>query len=228
MYWWNMSKLADDLREGKVNEQRLKYYLATFLSWSVSVLLFLYCSHPFEIVHLIPVCLNMVVTIIGIVSCYKINKDGDGKDFIGRMVCLGWPGAVRTLALFAALFLILIIAFIPIQSTREVTLSEAIGRILRWSLWIIIWSYFSMIAGYLSCAQSHWTEEALEQNQIALLFFEKFAVVLFGGSMVGAIAWAVIAKIFFPNPISFLLGMMLIAALISALFWWFRRQREMH
>lgn len=32
MYWWNMSKLADDLREGKLTEdERLKYYLATFL-----------------------------------------------------------------------------------------------------------------------------------------------------------------------------------------------------
>ncbi len=37
MYWLNVSKLAEDLREGRVDErERFKYYLATFAALVLS------------------------------------------------------------------------------------------------------------------------------------------------------------------------------------------------
>ena len=41
MYWLSVSKLAEDLREGRVDQkEQFKYYLATFILWNIFVQLF--------------------------------------------------------------------------------------------------------------------------------------------------------------------------------------------
>jgi hypothetical protein len=108
MYWWNVSKLAEDLREGRVDEkERFKYFLATFVAWNIVVQLFIYSGVPFSIGAFISAAINLIVAGFGIVLCYRANKSGDDTDFIGRMICLGWPIGVRLVVTFSAIFLLL-------------------------------------------------------------------------------------------------------------------------
>ena len=108
MYWWNASKLAEDLREGRVDEkERFKYFLATFFAWSLLVhALFFFSKVQFSIETLIFPAVNLTVIVLGIILCYRINRSGDNTDFVGRIVCLGWPVGIWFGAYFSSFFLI--------------------------------------------------------------------------------------------------------------------------
>jgi hypothetical protein len=104
MYWWNVSKLAADLREGRVDErQRFNYYLATFIAWNLAAqLFFLHGDATFSIERLITVTVILAFSAIGIILCYRVNKKGDDTDFIARMICLGWPIGIQFAVMLSA------------------------------------------------------------------------------------------------------------------------------
>ncbi|HTY21555.1 MAG TPA: hypothetical protein VMC85_00370 [Desulfomonilaceae bacterium] len=65
MYWWNASKLAEDLREGRVAEkERFKYFLATFVAWSIVVQLFFFAGGTFSIDGLISSAIILAAMVI--------------------------------------------------------------------------------------------------------------------------------------------------------------------
>jgi hypothetical protein len=116
MYWLRAEKLAEDFREGRVDEkERLKYYVATFVVWNLIPVFFVY-GGPFQPIGPIYVALNLILTVLGIWECYITNKRGDSADFIVRMICLGWPAGVRIIFALFALCLIMIVAAISIPS----------------------------------------------------------------------------------------------------------------
>ncbi len=148
MYWWNMAKLAEDLREGRVTEkEKLKYLLATFVAWNLIVDLFLYFGGPFGVKNVIPLAVNGIMTVWGILACYRINKQRDGRDFISRMICLGWPSGIRSTVIVLAVVVILIVALSPLP--RETPLTEALEGFPRWFSWAFISQYYGMIYVYL-------------------------------------------------------------------------------
>jgi hypothetical protein len=107
MYSWHVSKLAEDLRDGRVDEkERFKYYLATFVAWNLAAhLFFLHGGDAFSIERLISVTVILAFSVIGIILCYKANKSGDNTDFIARMICLGWPIGVQVVVMISTLAL---------------------------------------------------------------------------------------------------------------------------
>jgi hypothetical protein len=107
MYWLNVSKLAEDLREGRVEEKdRFKYYLATSILWTLGTQPFFYCGRRFNTWDLISAAVDVAIAIVGIILCYRANKSGDNNDFIGRMICLSWPITIKLAGLFVPLMLI--------------------------------------------------------------------------------------------------------------------------
>lgn len=151
MYFWNVSKLAEELQEGKVDEkERLKYFLATFVFWVLGAQLFVYYGGSFGLMRLIPVVANVTAGALGIYDCYGANRGGDNKDFIGRIVCLGWPCAVKTVAFLIVSFLIVLVVSSTLEC--ETTMVEAFGRWFRWSLFVVIWIYFAMVKIYIATA----------------------------------------------------------------------------
>lgn len=147
MYWLRGAKLTEDLREGRVDQkEQFKYCLATFVVWNVIAQVFFYFGGPyFPIRRLIPVGLNLAVTIMGIVYCYAVNKMGDNKDFILRLFCLGWPIGMQILthSLFLGLTMIGITVLFP---SEERSALVAIGWMLRWLLFMAILHYFTSIS----------------------------------------------------------------------------------
>jgi hypothetical protein len=145
MYWWSMSKLEDDLREGKVNEkEQFKYYLATFLAWNLAV-----CSgYTFSIEDLTSTALNLTATIIGTISCYMINKSGDNGDFISRMICLGFPAGVR-IAMFLATIALLFAGVVRLPAAAyglEAYVSAMRDHLVH--IWSISWGIFFLVPYY--------------------------------------------------------------------------------
>lgn len=92
MYFWNISALAEDLKNEKVSQKdKMKYFLV------ISLDLFRINNTTFEIgiIGNIYPFIEMIVIAIGVLLCYKVNRLGDNKEFVDRMVCLSWPISCR-------------------------------------------------------------------------------------------------------------------------------------
>jgi hypothetical protein len=110
MYWWNVSKLAEDFQQDRVDEkERFNYYLATsIVAGSISQLVSFFGWA--KVLHLITAAMILLIALIGIIFCHKANKRGDDADFVARMVCLSWPVGVKVLLLLLALCSIISVA----------------------------------------------------------------------------------------------------------------------
>jgi hypothetical protein len=112
VYWWKVSKLAEDFQNNRVDEREgFKYYLATIISWTMFLEISQYVGSAFDFISLISFTVGVGGTILGSFLCYGANKNGDDRDFIARMICLGWPITVK---LMVILFVPAVIIFAPV------------------------------------------------------------------------------------------------------------------
>jgi hypothetical protein len=143
MYWWNVSKLAEDFREGRVEEkERLKYFLAATIVWGIAAEPLFWYHHTFRLaVNAITAVVGRTTTILGTVLCYRANKSGDNTDFIGRMICLGWPICIKLLVLFVPIMVIVDLGALAIGSDFEVIKDETIIGVI-WGVAALICAYW--------------------------------------------------------------------------------------
>lgn len=106
----------EDLKAGRVTQrEQFKYFLALALFGAVVMEFLLYSggysndleypddAHWFvraSMPWFLSLGISVVITIIGVRVCYKINGAGDDEDFILRMTCLSVPVLVRVIVLF--------------------------------------------------------------------------------------------------------------------------------
>lgn len=108
MYLWNSGKLVNDLRDNAVSEkEKLKYVLF----WVVATMIvsdpLLHFDYEYVLNDAILSAVMLIVSIAGTIYCYKVNKNGDNKDFLTRYICLSIPVGIR-----AFVIIIAILAFI--------------------------------------------------------------------------------------------------------------------
>jgi len=104
MYFWNTKALRQQLKAGKVTErQKMSYLMATILLFTLSV--YVPLPQADTALQAIEIIAAIGITIGGIFYCFRINQNGDGKNFLERFVCLSWPIAVKQILL---IFLIVI------------------------------------------------------------------------------------------------------------------------
>lgn len=100
MYFWDIKSLASDLKENRLTQkEQLKYYLFFMLAEVVILDLNTDSSFSTPTLNWIAFGLEFIITLLGILWCYKTNRQGDNKDFIIRMICLGLPIGIRILVI---------------------------------------------------------------------------------------------------------------------------------
>lgn len=96
MYIWNVTALVQELKsEGLSQKEQLKYFLTYILLMLVAIDPYFHSDHEYVIYDTIDTVISLVITIVGVIYCYKVNESVDGKDFILRFVTLGLPITVR-------------------------------------------------------------------------------------------------------------------------------------
>jgi hypothetical protein len=96
MYIWKISPLIDELKTQNLSQkEQFKYFLTYSLFMVLSTEPSLYADFNYVFYDTIDTFVASLITVLGIVYCYKINEKGDGKDFILRFITLGIPISVR-------------------------------------------------------------------------------------------------------------------------------------
>jgi hypothetical protein len=149
MYWWNVSKLAEDLREGRVTEKdRFMYFLATVLAWTaVANLPHSGTGTEFPITEVAGLPIAIAIALTGTIICYRANRSGDNTDFIGRMVCLGWPILVKVFVLAV------VTGFAVIALTDSVGMAMGCASDQIQKAWDLEGAVWSLVFGILYCWQ---------------------------------------------------------------------------
>jgi ABC-type multidrug transport system fused ATPase/permease subunit len=159
MYWWNVSKLAEDFQQDRVDEkERFKYCLATFVLWTALIELAYYSGGTLKLLNFMDSVATMAITIIGIILCYRANKSGDNMDFIGRMICLGWPISVKILVLFSIFWAIFYLVIGRVSADSDVDLVGDIVGVIA-SIFFSICYYWLNYKYINIVSQSHMVKD---------------------------------------------------------------------
>jgi hypothetical protein len=107
MYLWEVDRLVEDFKAGEVSQsEEFKYMLLFTILMALGSDPALYIGASYNYYDTIESALMLGISVIGIHSCYKINKNGDNRDFIVRVMCIGLPVVIRILAIFIPIFII--------------------------------------------------------------------------------------------------------------------------
>ena len=103
MYFWNLNELSIKLKHDCLSPSEVfKYFCFSFAILGKLVLFSAYVSGYSSNEALIDTTISLIITLIGLIICFKINKKGDNNHFLVRFFCLSVPITLR-------LFLIMVI-----------------------------------------------------------------------------------------------------------------------
>jgi len=135
IYFIDDEKLARELRDNVTPEFEKFGYFVLISLWSVISSSSSYIALTFHAPTAVERLLDfyiLVVTMTGIWTCYDRNKEGDHRDFITRMTCLGFPAMIRAYVLGCIIFIPAKIA----QAKFDVAITDdflvALTNLLMW------------------------------------------------------------------------------------------------
>jgi len=100
MHIWKVSPLIEELKtSGLSQKEQLKYFLTFSILMVLATDPVLYFDYEYVVFDALDSVVITIITILGILYCYKINEEADGKDFILRFITLGLPITIRFLVL---------------------------------------------------------------------------------------------------------------------------------
>ena len=127
MYFWNIRKLADQLRDGTLTEAKsFNYFFAVTVVSSLSFFLpqFTGVKTPLKQLAYGPVfpVLWLLIIIVGLLVCFQLFQRLKGQNLIQRIVCLAWPASIRAFVFCLPLYIVAIVIarFYPKELHRDV------------------------------------------------------------------------------------------------------------
>ncbi|MBB2971207.1 hypothetical protein [Mesorhizobium sp. RMAD-H1] len=131
MNFINDLELAARFKSGAVPpRERFLYFISTALFSAIGGSAFLFQDSSGIPVNEFDVFLditNVLIVFIGIIFCYRANQSGDGKEFIERMTCIGFPAMIQSFMVFliaAAFYLLLIYIMGFNNDSEEITIYD--------------------------------------------------------------------------------------------------------
>ena len=90
MYFWKVDSLVDDFKQNKVTQKEEFKYILLF---SILTLLgtdpFLSIDSTYNFYDTLNLILSIIIIVAGVYYCFKINSDGDNKDFMVTLLGSG-------------------------------------------------------------------------------------------------------------------------------------------
>jgi len=124
MYIWNVKALEQGLRGGIISErEQFKYVLFLVIIGGIFVGALASIGGEWNFWRFLDYLMFNVIGIVGAITCYRVNKAGDDKDFIVRYTCLTVPVVVRFVLLITVPLALLIGSF-EAMTGRDILLWE--------------------------------------------------------------------------------------------------------
>jgi hypothetical protein len=100
MHWWKTRELATKIKNDGLNEKdKMQYYLAGTLFLLICTYITYTTPRELNVWLLTELIGLIIITIAGFRITFYSNKGPDGKDYVARIACLGFPLLVKILVL---------------------------------------------------------------------------------------------------------------------------------
>lgn len=192
-------------------------------------------EHSCHVVHLcrrlVSVALKLTVGIVGIILCYRVNRSGDNKDFIPRMICLGWPAGVQFVTILSALTIV--------QGLFSAALGfESLTRIpyRLWTSWgdwfasvLFLTGYYWILYGAIAHVAHPDTAKEAPQAPRKSWSGEEVAIAVLGGIGILVVMGPMLAMgltLGIPEPFNFIFSGVVILILVWLIFTLLRWERR--
>ncbi len=147
MYFWNINALVQKLKTQTLSSyEQAQYYIVVMLCVSSGTIMQLLPKQQSSINVLQVVATWLVGCAIfsgAVIYCYRINKSGDDKDFLQRMVTLMFTGGIRY-GVFSLLVVIpvsmilgILTSYITPANLPEYQTSFTVGGAILGTIWAI-------------------------------------------------------------------------------------------
>jgi len=112
MYFWNINNIKKDIREHRLSETQIFYYVLLYVALSAlgMELATYFPAEEFNSWDLTESVLYVAITIVGTIAAYRANGGAVGQGFAARYFSIGFVVLIRFLPL-AILVLIAIVAY---------------------------------------------------------------------------------------------------------------------
>lgn len=151
MYFWKAHCLAAELKDGRVSQRtQLRYFLAALVIQCLVGRSSILRSLTSPVAAVVPL-VTLVISVAGLIRCFRINSRGDNRDFVPRMLCLGLPTLLRTYALYA------LIAAVVLAVTGVRPPWQPPTTWMQWGVWsglylFVLLAYFIQLGRYIELA----------------------------------------------------------------------------
>ena len=152
MYLWKVDNLVEDFKSGKVSQkEEFKYMLLFTVLIIFSSDPLLYIDSSYNTYDFVSSLLWLASSVWGIYYCYKINSEGDNKDFIIRVMCIGLPVAIRVLVFLIPI--ILLIGFVEGFSSVKLTAQDPNAEAYDTTAYQVVTSVIYVVSYYMYLAK---------------------------------------------------------------------------
>lgn len=158
MNFLNDRELARRLRDDVVpSGERLMYLIMTYAALGIITSNFYYAliySPTVDLRDHLSDILFFMLLVIGTLICFKNNEQGDGKEFIERLVCLSIPIAIQTLLFAAIWYMICYFILQEIQKVNARQVFTLVIDILVFSMPLFIIYFYYRLSSAIRIAAS--------------------------------------------------------------------------
>ena len=152
MYFWNINELSIKLKHNVLSpSETFKYFCVSFAILGKFVLFSAYVSGYDSQEALIDTTISLIVTLIGLIICFKINKKGDNQQFLTRFFCLSIPITVRLFLIMVIFLATNYLLFIWLQTIFSIQQLKPIYTLINAGAGIMLdVIYYAYMAKYLA------------------------------------------------------------------------------
>jgi len=138
MRWWNLSAAKRDLISGELTSRQLLPYVLAFgllETGSIELSFLAPVSEDLGTTQILLVLLTLVLTVLGLLYVYRENGGAVGKQFLERLLVLGWVTGIR-FAVFLLLLFVVTGALAAFSDVAAGAIDSVMGPFLSLSLGI--------------------------------------------------------------------------------------------
>lgn len=104
MYFWKTEKLANDIKNDRVNEKsKMHYYLLMMVLYNVIAYQNLLEFEMDMMTLASEMLITTLVVAVGVLTTFKSNNGANGSDYISRVIMLGLPITIK-IVVFMSIF----------------------------------------------------------------------------------------------------------------------------
>ena len=125
MYFWKIDELIEDFKLNNVSQkEEFKYYISFSIIGVIMSNKYFNLGGNYNIYDFLDTVILIAVSAWGIWHCYKANSSGDNSNFITRIICIGFPAALRVLTIVVPIMFL--IGFIEVYFLEDAELGGSL------------------------------------------------------------------------------------------------------